>query len=334
MAVSGQNRRIQVLSKERSALFKNNFFAGIAVSTLAYLAASLIPLLGAFFFILTPLPIIYYYSRTGRIQGLAIFIVSFSLVAIVLTFLGAAANLPFLFMAGFLGIFLSEIFSRNYSIERTVIYPVTAVLILWCSLIVLHSLSAGEEPWHLVEDYIGRNIQESIQFYAQLDIPAEQIDVLKDNVKQITSFFANIFPALVLVGATFVVWLNILAAKEIFNRAGLRYPDFSDLSRWRTPDGLIWLLIGAGGLLLVPVSFVRIVSLNLAIVCLFAYFLQGLSIMGFLFKTKNVHRSFRILCYCLIFIQQYIILIIAAIGVLDLWVDFRKFIKPVTYSAS
>ncbi|MGO9137569.1 MAG: DUF2232 domain-containing protein [Syntrophales bacterium] len=322
------------MSKERSALFKNNFFAGIAVSTLAFLAASLIPLLGAFFFILTPLPIIYYYSRTGRIQGLAIFIISFSLVAIVLTFSGAAANLSFLFMTGFLGIFLSEIFRRNYSIERTVVYPVTAVLILWCSLIVLHSLSAGEEPWHLVEDYIGRNIQESIQFYAQLDIPAEQIDVLKDNVKQITSFFANIFPALVLVSATFVVWLNILAAKEIFKRAGMWYPDFSDLSRWRTPDGLIWLIIGAGGLLLAPVSLVRIVSLNLAIVCLFAYFLQGMSIIGFLFKTKNVHRSFRILCYCLIFVQQYIILIIAAIGVFDLWVDFRKFIKPVTYSAS
>ncbi|MGZ6235790.1 MAG: DUF2232 domain-containing protein [Syntrophales bacterium] len=334
MAASGQDQRIQALSKERSALFKNNLFTGIAVSTLAFLAASFIPLLGAFFFMLTPLPIIYYYSRTGRIQGLAIFIISLFLVAIVLTFSGAAANLPFLFITGFLGIILSEIFRRNYSIEKTVVYPVTAILVLWCSLIVLQSLSSGEEPWHLVEDYIGRNIQESIQFYAQLDIPAEQIDLLKDNVKGITSFFANIFPALVLVSATFVVWLNILAAKEIFRRAGMWYPDFSDLSRWRTPEGLIWLLIGVGGLLLVPVSLVRIVSLNLVIVCLFAYFLQGMSIIGFLFKTRNVHRSFRILCYCLIFAQQYIILLIAAIGVFDLWVDFRKFIKPVTYSAS
>jgi uncharacterized protein YybS (DUF2232 family) len=334
MAASGQDQRIQALSKERSALFKNNFFTGIAVSTLAFLAASLIPLLGAFFFMLTPLPIIYYYSRTGRIQGLAIFIISLFLVAIVLTLSGAAANLPFLFITGFLGIILSEIFRRNYSIEKTVVYPVTVILLLWCSLIVLQSLSSGQEPWHLVEDYIGRNIQESIQFYAQLDIPAEQIDLLKDNVKQITSFFANIFPALVLVSATFVVWLNILAAKEIFKRAGMWYPDFSDLSRWRTPEALIWLLIGAGGLLLIPVSLVRIISLNLVIVCLFAYFFQGMSIIGFLFKTKNVHRSFRILCYCLIFAQQYIILLVAAIGVFDLWVDFRKFIKPATYSTS
>lgn len=323
------------MSKERGAFFKNNFFTGIAVSSLAFLAASLIPLLGAFFFILTPLPIIYYYSKTGRIQGLAIFLISLFLVAVVLTFSGSIANLPFLFITGFLGLFLSEIFRRNYSIERTVVYPVTAVLMLWCSFIVIQSLSAGEEPWRLVEDYIGRNIQESIQFYAQLDIPPEQIDLLKDNFKQITNFFANIFPALVLVSASFIVWLNILAAREIFQRTGmLWYPDFGDLSRWKAPEGLIWLLITAGGMLLVPVSLARIVSLNLVIVCLFVYLLQGLSIISFLFKTKNVHRSFRILCYFLIFAQQYIILLLVAVGVFDLWVDFRKFIKPVTYSTS
>ena len=322
------------MSKERGAFFKSNFFTGIAVSSLAFLAASLIPLLGAFFFILTPLPIIYYYSKTGRIQGFAIFLISLFLVASVLTFSDSIANLPFLFITGFLGLFLSEIFRRNYSIERTVVYPVTAILMLWCSFIVLQSLSAGEEPWHLVEDYIGRNIQESIQFYAQLDIPADQIDLIKGNFKQITNFLANIFPSLVLVSASFIVWLNILAAREIFQRTGMWYPDFGDLSRWKAPERLIWLLIAAGGILLVPVSLARIVSLNLVIVCMFAYLLQGLSIISFLFKTKNVHRSFRILCYFLIFAQQYLILLLVAVGVFDLWVDFRKFIKPVTYSTS
>jgi uncharacterized protein YybS (DUF2232 family) len=318
------------LSKERGAFFKSNFFTGIAVSSLAFLAASLIPLLGAFFFILTPLPIIYYYSKTGRIQGFAILLVSLFLVAAVLTISGSLANLPLLFMTGFLGLFLSEIFRKNYSIERTIVYPVTAVLMVWCSFIVIQSLSAGEEPWRIVEDYIGRNIQESIQFYAQLDIPAEQIDFLKDNFKQITNFFANIFPAIVLVSASFVVWLNVLSAREIFQRTGMWCPDFGDLSRWKAPEGLIWLLIASGGLLLIPVSLVRIISLNLVIVCMFPYLLQGLSIISYLFKTKNVHRSFRMLCYFLIFAQQYLILLLVAVGVFDLWVDFRKFIKPVT----
>jgi uncharacterized protein YybS (DUF2232 family) len=322
------------LDKERGAFFRSNFFTGVAVSSLAFLAASLIPLLGNFFFILTPLPIIFYYTKMGRIQGFAILLISLILVATVLAISGSLANLPFLFMTGFLGLFLSEIFRRNYSVERTVIYPVTAILIIWCSFIVVESLSSGAGPWRIVEDYIGRNIQESIQFYAQLDIPAEQIDFIKDNVKQITNFFANIFPALVLVSALFIVWLNILAAIEIFKRTGMRYPDFGDLSRWKAPEGLIWLVIAAGGMLLAPVSWVNVIGLNVIIVCMLAYLLQGLSIISFLFKTKNVHRTFRILCYFLIFAQQYLILLLAAVGVFDLWVDFRRFIKPPTYSAS
>ena len=163
-----------------------------------------------------------------------------------------------------------------------------------------------------------------------MDIPAEQIDLLKENVKQITEFFANIFPALVLVSASFVVWLNILAAREIFQKTGMWSPDFGDLSRWKTPERIIWLVIGAGGMLLAPVTWVNVVGLNIIIVCLFAYLLQGLSIISYLFKTKNVHRTFRIVCYALIFAQQYILLLLAAVGAFDLWVDFRRYIKPVT----
>jgi len=322
------------LSNEGSAFSKSVFLTGIAVSTLIFLAASLIPLAGAILLILTPLPIIYYCFKAGRLQGFAIFFISLALVAAVLTISGSVANLPFLFLTGFLGLFVSEVLSRSYSIEKTVIYPVAAVLALWCSFIVYYSISAGEDPWRLVEAYIATNIQETIRFYSQLDIPTEQIDILKDNVKQITEFFANIFPALVLVGAAFVVWVNILAARELFQRSGMWNPELGDLSRWKTPDKLIWLLIAAGGALLAPVTWVNVIGLNATIVCLFAYLLQGLSIVSFLFKTKNVHRTFRIFCYVLIFAQQYVLLFLAAVGVFDLWVDFRRFIKPVTRSTA
>jgi uncharacterized protein YybS (DUF2232 family) len=87
-------------------------------------------------------------------------------------------------------------------------------------------------------------------------------------------------------------------------------------------------------MLLIPVEWARILGLNLLLICLFVYLLQGLSIIGFLFKTKNVHRLFRIPCYFLIFAQQYIILLVIAVGVIDLWVDFRKFIKPIMDSTT
>ncbi len=322
------------MRKERGEFFSSNFFTGIAISSLAFIAASLIPIIGTFFFILTPLPILYYYSKTGRIQGLMVFVVSLSVVSIILTISGSTANIPFLFISGSLGVILSEIIRKNYSVEMTIIFPVMVLMTLWFSFILFQSLSMGKQPWLLVEDYIGRNIQESIQFYAQLDIPMEQIDLAKNNIIQITHFFTNIFPALILVSASFTVWINILAAREIFQKNRMWYPDFGDLSRWKVPESLIWILIANGVMLLIPVEWAGIIGLNLLLICLFVYLLQGLSIIGFLFKTKNVHRLFRIPCYFLIFAQQYIILLVIAVGVIDLWVDFRKFIKPITDSTT
>lgn len=315
---------------ERSAFFNSDFFTGIAVSSLTFLAASFIPILGAFIIILTPLPILYYYSRTGRIQGLTIFIISFSVVALLLTISGQMTHLPFLLISGIVGVLISEIFRRNYSIEMTVILPVTVLTILWLSFILFQSFALGKQPWDLVEDYIAINIQESIQFYAQLDIPSQQIDLIRDNLKQITHFFAYIFPALLLVSASFTVWINTMAAREIFQRNSMWYPDFGDLSQWKAPEKLIWILITSGILLLIPVEWAQFLGFNLVIICLFLYLLQGLSIISFIFKTKKIHRIFRIPCYVLIFAQQYIIMLVIAVGVFDLWVDFRRFFKPIT----
>lgn len=320
------------MKKGRGEFFSSNFFIGIAISSLAFLAASLIPIIGTFFFILTPLPILYYYSKTGRAQGLTIFGISLSVVALILTISGSSANIPFLLISGSLGVILSEIFRKNYSVEITIILPVMVLMILWFSFILFQSLAVGKQPWLMVEDYIGRNIQESIQFYAQLDIPVEQIDLAKDNIKQITHFFTNLFPALILVSASFTVWINVLAAREIFQKNRIWYPDFGNLARWKAPESLIWILIANGVMLIIPVESARILGLNLLLICLFVYLLQGLSIIGFLFKAKNVNKLFRIPCYFLIFAQQYIILLIIAVGVIDLWVDFRKFIKPITDS--
>ena len=262
-------------------------------------------------------------------QGLMIFGLSLAVVAAILTISGSLANMPFLFVLGSLGIILAEIFRKNYSVETTIILPVMAITILLFSFILFQSLSVGKQPWLLIEDYIEGNVQESIQFYAKLDVPAEQIDLVRDNVKQITNFLTNIFPAIMLISASLTIWINVLAAREIFQKNRIWYPDFGDLSRWKSPEKLIWILIANGAMLLIPVEWVQILGLNLLLICLFVYFLQGLSVIGFLFKAKNVHRLFRIPCYLLIFAQQYIILFVIALGIIDLWIDFRKFINPI-----
>jgi uncharacterized protein YybS (DUF2232 family) len=64
------------------------------------------------------------------------------------------------------------------------------------------------------------------------------------------------------------------------------------------------------------------------IILLFLYLLQGLSIVQFFCRKKNIPRYLRALFYALIVIYQYLLVFISAIGLFDIWVDFRKMNRP------
>lgn len=241
--------------------------------------------------------------------------------------LDSKANFPFFLLSGSLGLILSEVLRKNYSIEKTILHSVVALLILYMVLLICYSVALGKTPWHLIEFYISESIQENIRLYSQLDVNSEQIGLIKQNAKQITTAITHLFPALLLISTSFTVWLNVLIGKLIFQKSGMWYPDFGDLAYWKAPNWMIWSVIISGGLLLIHVWVFKIISLNLLIVFLFIYMFQGLAIINFFFKKKNVPGFFRVICYVLIFAQQFLLLLVIGLGMFDIWVDFRKFNK-------
>ncbi len=313
---------------EKGEVFRN-FFKGVVISSLVFLSVALIPIFGSVILIQSPLPVLYYYSKNGRKQGLAVFIVSLIAVAVVLNSFDLMANLPILFVSGCLGIILSEVLKKSYSIEITILFPVVALLTLWSSFILYESTSSGINPWDMIRGYIDRNIQDNIQLYARLEVPDETLNLIRNNARQIADFFMNIFPSIALTGATFAVWINILSGRELFRKKALWYPDFGDLSCWKSPEKMVWILIAGGGMLLVPVEWIRFSGLNLLILCLFIYLLHGMAIVSFFFSRKRVPKLIRMMFYFLIFAQQYFTILIVAAGLFDLWIDFRKYIRPV-----
>ncbi|MEJ2640992.1 MAG: DUF2232 domain-containing protein, partial [Desulfosarcinaceae bacterium] len=104
----------------------------------------------------------------------------------------------------------------------------------------------------------------------------------------------------------------------------LPYPDFGPLNHWRAPEQIIWLLIGSGLTMLLPSQGIKLVGVNTLLVILTIYFFQGMAIVSFFFEKKKMPRPFRIMLYTLIALQQVLLLVVIALGVFDLWLDFRK----------
>ena len=321
-------RRVQALKNAWGGFFDRDFLLGIVVSSMSLLSIALIPLVGSIVIVLTPLPILFYYTKLGRFRGLAALGLSLWLAVSLLGLISPETVFPLFFLIGSTGVLLSEALKRQWSIEKTVLFPLLLVLLVGGGFLAFHSLQSGQSPWQLINAYINKSIEENIRLYAQLDISSDQINLIQENAKPIAKFLTWTFPALVVVSTGLCLWLNILAARPFFQRRGMLYPDFGDLTRWKAPEKMIWLLIAAGGMLIVPQTLVKYTGLNVLMICLFIYLAEGMSIISFFFKVKKVPFLIRIMLYFLILIQQYLLLMIVALGLFDLWADFRKFIRP------
>jgi uncharacterized protein YybS (DUF2232 family) len=189
------------------------------------------------------------------------------------------------------------------------------------------SVAEGKAPWYFIEAAIRELIRVNISAYTHLGASSEQLDLIRNNTEQIARVLTALTPAVFLVGTSFFIWLNILIGKLLFKAKGMWYPDFGNLSRWKVSDRLIWVVILAGVSLLIPLYPLKILSINLIIVLLFVYLMQGLAIINFFFEKKNLPWFLRATGYFLIFVQQILLVLVVGLGLVDVWVNFRKLDK-------
>ncbi|MHA1568313.1 MAG: DUF2232 domain-containing protein [Alphaproteobacteria bacterium] len=141
--------------------------------------------------------------------------------------------------------------------------------------------------------------------------------------------FFKLMPSLLVVAATGLVLVNILLVRHVLPALlGLQ------LNRWRAPDQLIWAVLIPGlGLLPYLIGRMRdggteavhtlfFISLNLVIIGLLPYMIQGLAVMAFFLERWRLPRLLRGLTYFLV-LTQGLAAVVAALGLMEFWTDFR-----------
>ncbi len=321
-------RECYSLENQRGDFFRSSFFKDILLASLALFLMALAPHLGAVFLTFMPLPIIYYYAKYGRRKGLGIAVLSLAAVLVSLQALTPSPNLlltAYLALAGFI---IAELLEKKYSIERTVCSAALAIFTIGILFLLYQAYYLGKAPWDLIASSLEKKIRYSLQLSASLNISSEQLDMIKENLPGIISILTNIFPALFLVSLIFMVWVNLLAGRSLSRKFALPFPEFGDLSSWKAPEKMVWYLIAAGAMLLIPDARTELVGGNTLIVILFFYLLAGLAIISFYLKKSHLPAVFRYLLYFLIFAQQIVTLLVIAAGIFDLWADFRRLNTP------
>ncbi|MEE8302244.1 MAG: DUF2232 domain-containing protein [Candidatus Tectomicrobia bacterium] len=172
---------------------------------------------------------------------------------------------------------------QNYVITRTLIWSIGVPLLAGSTLFIFYSVFANQAPHLLFTSHLEQVVEIFQEEFQTLEQPqgmdSKRFEVF---IKTFSQFILTIFPALLVINHLLTNVLNYALVRYYCNRS--RPPivlDPPDLARWRISDYIVWIFLASGIALLLPVAPISVVGLNVFLVTLVIYFLQGLAIAGF-----------------------------------------------------
>jgi uncharacterized protein YybS (DUF2232 family) len=286
-----------------------------AASTGLYgLAVSFPPLASPLFFVV-PLPGLIVATRAPSSDCSFWF---FLTTAAIGTALGLGAATGFIVAFGLPVLVMAVGIRRFWAFERVVVAGV-ATWALAVLGVLLRAHGGFEEIAGLARQHLAHSVDVALSTYASLGVSENTVAQMAADRDRLVTGLLETLPALVVLAGATIVVANLFVLR--------RWTDFGrqvNLRLWRAPEPLIWALIVAGFGMFVPAPAVALASRNLFILILAWYFCQGLAIVSYYLDRYRVPRSVRIASYVLITVQQLLAALVLALGVFDLWGDFRR----------
>lgn len=288
---------------------------------------ALAPPLGVVAGIFVPAPLILIYLRHGKQVGL----VSIALI-FVAVFMGLGFKQAVMFVTEYavVAAILGETVRMGFPFQRSILYAALGSVILSALLILVAASNQGMALTEVFEEEFKKGAEQYIESIEGIDEKPEEKQALHNMAQRVTKMFSLSFPALLVIGSLFAASLNYLLVRwlwlRFYNEDGF-FAD-SDLTKVLIPDNWVWFFILGTALAVLGEGYLSGLGLNLFIVLGGLYFLQGLSIILDLLKTKNVPKLFWFLGFLLIFTQPMLVGLAGGLGLFDIWVDFRKLRKP------
>jgi len=286
-----------------------------------------VPFIGPLFILLIPLPFLYYLSKSGFGQGWKTGLISLLILSLIARLIGYPYLILFCILLGLVGLIISETFKRGFTIGMTIFWGTVLMLFTGALSLFLISLSTGTGAIQLIVGYLQTNVDRAIGLYEEMGLDQQTMIQLKQFGALLNNLIAQIYPALIIIAAGFIIWINVVISRPLFRLRGVKYPDLGRADMWYAPEFMVWGVIAAGFSLFFPATGIKFIALNSLIVLIVIYVFHGVAITMFFFNKYNIPPWARFGVYFLIMIQQIFLFVLALAGLFDQWIDFRKIHK-------
>jgi uncharacterized protein YybS (DUF2232 family) len=302
---------------DKGSLF--DLIKGSVATLTLFLAYVMIPLVGIIPGIFAPFPAIFYSLKGGRSAGAAIVAVTALVLALVAE---SSATILYLLQCGVISLALPAFLAARRRGARSIAYTVAINLGLILLLVGLYGAIQGGNLHAQVLKGIHSSISQTASLYEKAGVKGEELKTLQEGMEEAGVLIGHIYPALVVVSLAVIAGLNLILLGKAFRRLP-EPPVVGAFTGFKNPEQLVWVLIAAGFAMLIPNQQATTAALNVLVVTLSLYFIQGMAIIAHFFARVAVPRFMRVIFYIVLALQPYLAVAVAALGIFDIWGDFR-----------
>lgn len=292
---------------------------GMVATFLLYAAYMVIPAAGFFSGLLAPFPAVFFRFRHGR--GTAV-IITLGATTLLTAAFGIQAGAFFLLQCGVIALLMPELLAREYGATRTIAWTTAANLALFAVAALAFNLVSGQNFHLLVVNEINASIAQAISIYEKAGVKGDELALMKQSMSMAAGLITRIYPALATIMLTAMTGLNLALARRAAVRLdlGLKIGDFNS---FRNREPLVWLLIAAGFAMLAGNPVITTPALNVLVIVIGLYSLQGLAIVLTIISRQSFAGVMRVMLFLMLLFQPYLVALLATLGIFDLWGDFR-----------
>lgn len=195
----------------------------------------------------------------------------------------------------------------------------------WLCFWGIYGAVTGVNPYNQLLQVIDLGFQQTLELYGSKEagLPPEVLLNLTSVTNAMREVFPRMLPGLLMTMVITTVWISIVLINSLTGRLTETVP-WGSYSTWKLPELLVCLPIVGIALLVFGKGIFQDGGGWLTMAAVLLYFFQGLAVFISLLERWRVPYFVRIMLYAVLIIQSYGLILLAILGLSDVWIDFRK----------
>jgi len=292
---------------------------GMVGSFILFAAYLAVPPVGMLTGIFTPFPAAYTRVMYGRLPA---FIVTLGAATAITLLFGIFAGALYLGLCAITGFVMPELLIRGISGSRSLFVTTAINMAVLAAAVVLYSATSGIDLQQFLSAEITNSLKQATEMYEKGGVKGEDLELVKQTMQTVAALLHRLYPALITIMFIFISICNLALLKKT---TATLTPTLTidEFNTFKNPDLLVWVVIASGFVVLISDQMMSTAALNILLVVSVLYFFQGMAVVKTVIERQALAGILRIGLYVMLIFQPYLAAFVAAIGLCDLWVDFR-----------